>query len=127
MSFAERWVRYLEEKGMIIDLFLIGDVPKDTLYTKIYTEDGKIYQQLEHWDGMRIPDEIKITPIAVREVEVRTGRYNFHIEKEENGEVSMEIRYVSATEDLTHKEEKEMINKAKKLGYRVKALEITDV
>jgi len=39
----------------------------------------------------------------------------------------MEIRYISATEDLNHEEEKEMINKAKELGYRVKALEITDV
>jgi len=46
MSFAESWLRYLEEKGMIIGLVLIGDAPQDMPYTKIYMENHKIYQQL---------------------------------------------------------------------------------
>jgi hypothetical protein len=128
MSFAKSWLRYLEQKETIFDIVLIGDAPEKMPYTKIDMRDGEIYQYLEHRNGMKLPDKIKIKPVAVKGVKIRADKFVFQIREREDGKATMDIRYINAGgEGLESWKKQEIINKAKELGYEVKSFEITDV
>jgi hypothetical protein len=128
MSFAEKWLRYLEEENfLILDVILISE-QRERKYTQIWMGGGKITQYLSHQPKMKIPDKISFKPVAVRSVDIATDKYTFYITKEKNGKASMKIRYLNAGGEGIKPEEKEkIINKAKELGYKVKSFEITDV
>jgi hypothetical protein len=122
MSFAERWLRYLEEKGIpISSLFLIGDRPSEIPYTKIEINNN-VEQFLPYNINMKISDEIKITPVPVKGVKIHTNDYIFDIDKD----MSMKIVCIKNANDIGVGEKEEIINKARELGYKVKSFEIAD-
>ena len=135
MSFANKWLRYLEsrKRERVNYIALYGDRPEDMPYTKISFDKGKIKQTyfplLEN--KMEIPDKIGIDPIDVKTVEIKTlDGLTFHVLKPETGggKPKIKMRHVdSQGMGLSFDREKVFVREAKNLGYEVVEFMQTDV
>ena len=127
MSFANKLLRYLESRKGEWTRYLIlkGKRPEDMDETKISTDAETVKQVYYHKRGVGIPDKIKITPIDVEAVEIgMSDGFTFYVSKNRK----VRIRYADYRGmGLSKEKEKELMEKARELGYEVIGIEITDV
>lgn len=122
MNFAEKWLRYLDDKGrMIQSLALIGSRTEKTPYTEISVGGDEVKQRYPVGDRMEIPEYIRFDSIKVKRVEVTTdGPLKFIIDSKKNIEVvHMEM--------LSDEEKTTMERDANQLEYKITKFEQSDV
>jgi len=126
MSFANKWLRYLEsqQEKIIYDLKIEGNRTERMHSTDISIGGEKVKQTIRHEKCMEIPDKIKINPIDVRSVEIKTSEgLTFYITKGRKGTNDiMVIRHSEAQEKLSSEKEEELRSEARKRGYDVVAV-----
>ena len=103
--------------------------PKDMPTTEILMDFEGISQLLQYRRRMKIPDEIKITPVEVDTVKIKANGYTFTISKRKKQKPLLRIRYADyGGEGLNPKERDKLVEDARRLGYEVKLpIIITDV
>jgi ribosomal protein S24E len=131
MSFADKWLKYLESRGEWVSYIeLYGDRPEDMPHTEITTTGEEVKQVLYYSKGMSIPDRIGIDPVVAEHVKIETSDgLIFYISKKAGDErPKMRMRYVNSSgEGLRFEEEETYLKAAKELGYEVVEFGQTDV
>ena len=131
MSFANKWLRYLESQNRIITrIALQAERPEDMPHTEIsITDAGEKVEQvyysneelIRYFRG--IPDKIEIKPLDVEHVEINTdGGLTFYIsnQKDKTGKYPMKIKHTKTQpESFSAQKEAELRSEARKRGYDV--------
>lgn len=118
MSFAGRWLRYLENQSRTIDsLEIRGKVPEDTPTTTVVSDFGtkRIKQVLAYNKGMRIPNKASVKSVNVNEVVIGTNEGFTYIVGNDRTIV------VNHMKSLSNKEKKAMEKEAESCGYHIDA------
>jgi len=131
MSFADKWLKYLESRGELVRYIVLhGDRPEDMPHTEITTTGEEVKQVLYYSKGMNIPDRIGIAPVDAKHVKIETcDGLIFYISKKAGDErPKLSMRYVNSSgEGLSFEEEETYLKAAKELGYEVVEFGQTDV
>jgi hypothetical protein len=131
MSFADKWLKYLESRGELIRYIVLhGDRPEEMPHTEITTTGEEIKQVLYYSKGIGIQDRIGIAPVDVKHVEIETcDGLTFYISKKAGNErPKIRMRYVNSSgEGFRFEKEEVYVKAAKRLGYEVVEFGQTDV
>ena len=102
MSFAEPWLRYIEEKSKEYSLkfrinyvIIKGPTPKETSFTEIAQDKkrmGALRQYFKYKKNIQIPDTLGINPIDAVEIGISEG-ITFHMTKDKNMIINFARRY----------------------------------